>query len=174
MWRQGAAGERAVGARLDELAGEHVEVLHDRILRRADGRATRANIDHIAVAAGGVWVIDAKTHQGKLEVRRLGGLFTPRRDYLFIAGRDRTALIDGLRGQVESVRTVLGQADAELDVRGVLCFVGTELPWADKSVAGVPLVGRRGLAKLLRAPGDLAKEERVAVAAYLHRQLLPA
>jgi hypothetical protein len=143
-------------------------------MRRADGRTTSANIDHIAVAAGGVWVIDTKNHQGELEVRRQGGLFTPRRDYLFIAGRDRTALVDALRRQVEAVQAVLREADADLDVRGVLCFVGTDLPWLDKTVADVPLVGRRGLAKLLRSPGDLGNEDRAAVAAYLNRYFPPA
>jgi hypothetical protein len=60
----------------------------------ARGRPTRANIDHIAVAATGVWVIDAKTHRGALQVRRSGGLFTPRVEKLYIAGRDKTSLLD--------------------------------------------------------------------------------
>lgn len=52
-------------------------------------------------------------------------------------------------------------------VRGALCFVGTELPWFGESISGVPLVGRRGLGKLLKQPGDLQPADREALALYL-------
>lgn len=67
--------ERAVAAKLKDLSPAFVEVLHDRSVRRPDGRLSKANIDHIVIPASGVWVVDAKTHQGRLEVRRAGGLF---------------------------------------------------------------------------------------------------
>lgn len=174
VWAQGAAGERAVAARLDELAGDHVVALHDRRMVRVDGRRSRANIDHLVVAAKGVWVVDAKTHTGTLEVRRSGGLLKPRVERLYIAGRDKSSLIEGLRGQVEAVAEVLAHVGANVPVRGALCFVGTELPWFGESIGGVPLVGRRGLAKLLKQPGDLGAEERTAVAAYLAAHFVPA
>jgi hypothetical protein len=64
---------------------------------------------------------------------------------------------------------------ADVPIRGALCFVGTELPWfGSSSMADVPLVGRRGLTKLLRAPGDLGPDERDAVAAFLDRRFPPA
>jgi hypothetical protein len=128
VWAQGAAGERAVASMLDELAGEDVVALHDRRMRRPDGTLSRANIDHLAVTAAGVWVIDAKTHQGALEVRRSGGLFSPRIESLYINGRDRTPLVHGLLKQVGAVRTELETVHADVPVRGALCFVGTELP----------------------------------------------
>lgn len=175
VWAQGAAGERAVAARLDELAGEHVVALHDRRMRRADGTLSRANIDHLAVSAAGVWVIDAKTHQGSLEVRRSGGLFSARVESLYINGRDRTPLVHGLLKQVETVRRELETVQAGVTVRGALCFVGTELPWfGSSSIVDVPLVGRRGLTKLLRAPGDLDPADRDAVAAFLDQRFPPA
>ncbi len=40
-------------------------MLHD---RRIPG--SRANIDHIAIATSGVWVIDAKRYKGKVQVSR--------------------------------------------------------------------------------------------------------
>lgn len=175
MWAQGAAGERAVAARLDQLAGEHVVALHDRRMRRPDGPLSRANIDHLAVTAAGVWVIDARTHQGALEVRRSGGLFSPRIESLYINGRDRTPLVHGLLKQVEAVRAELLTVRADVPVRGALCFVGTELPWfGSSSILDVPLVGRRGLTKLLKAPGDLAPEDRDAIADFLARRFPPA
>ncbi len=152
---------------LDQLTGEHVAVLHDRALPRPDGRPSRSNMDHLVVAASGVWVVDAKTHHGSLQVRRSGGLLSPRVEKLYIAGRDKTSLVDGLVKQVHGVREVLQQVDAPVEVRGALCFVGTELPWFDETVRRVPLVGRRGLAKLLKRPGDLGPEDRDAVAAFL-------
>jgi hypothetical protein len=175
VWAQGAAGERAVAATLDELRGDHLAVLHDRALRRSDGRPSRANLDHIAVAASGVWIVDAKTHQGALQVRRSGGLLSPRVERLYIGGRDRTKLLEGLHKQVVAVCTELLAVGADIPVRGAMCFVGTELPWfGSSSIAGVPLVGRRGLAKLLKSPGDLSRDDRQAVAEFLGTRFVPA
>ena len=175
VWAQGAAGERAVASKLNDLASEDVVALHDRRMRRPDGTLSRANIDHLAVTAAGVWVIDAKTHKGALEVRRSGGLFSPRIESLYINGRDRTPLVHGLLEQVAAVGTELETVLADVPVRGALCFVGTELPWfGSSSIADVPLVGRRGLTRLLRTAGDLGSVDRDAVAAFLHRRFPPA
>jgi hypothetical protein len=174
VWAQGARGERAVAAKLDELAGEHLIALHDRRMLRTDGRPSRANIDHLAITAAGVRVVDAKTHQGALQVRRTGGLFSPRVEKLYIAGHDKTSLLDGLARQMESVRAVLAEVGADVPVRGALCFVGTELPWFGDSIGGVPLVGRRGLGKLMRQPGDLGGDDREALAQYLASRFVPA
>lgn len=173
VWAQGAEGERAVGAKLDELVGEHIEVLHDRAMRRPDGRRSRANIDHIAVAASGVWVIDAKTHHGALEVRRSGGFFSPREERLYIAGRDKTSLVKNLAKQVTAVAAELTAMYPAVPVYGALCFVGTELPWFDENIGGVPLVGRRGLAKLLKRSGNLPRDDRIAVAEHLAGRFPP-
>jgi hypothetical protein len=156
VWAQGAAGERAVADRLDTIdAGL---VLHDRRLRRPDGRLSQANIDHIAIVPGGVWVIDAKTHKGKLEIRRTGGIFTPRVEQLRINRRDQTKLVGGVHRQVDAVRAALSTFDPEMRVRGAMCFVGTDLPWLDEDIDGIALRGRRGLVKLLGRPGELDPE----------------
>jgi hypothetical protein len=175
VWAQGPHGERAVAAKIDELAGEHLIALHDRRMLRPDGRPSRANIDHLVVTATGVWIVDAKTHQGTLEVRRSGGPLSPRVERLYIGGRDKTSLPDGLAGQVDAVRAVLATVSADVPVRGALCFVGTELPWfGSSSIAGIPLAGRRGLGRLLKQPGDLAPDDRAALAAYLEGRFIPA
>lgn len=149
-------------------------MLHDRALRRPDGRLSRANIDHLVVARSGVWVVDAKTHSGVLEVRRSGGLFSPRVERLFIAGRDRTNLLQGLASQVEAVRRELAAVQAPVPVGGALCLLGTELPWFGQQIGQTPLVGRRGLAKLLTADGELTGPDRQALAAYLAGRFPPA
>jgi hypothetical protein len=163
-----------VAAKIDELAGDHLVALHDRKVLRPDGRASRANIDHLAVCAAGVWVVDAKTHHGTLQVRRSGGLFGPRVERLFIGGRDKTTLLDGLARQVEAVRGVLAEVGADVTVRGALCFVGTELPWFGEAIGGVPLVGRPGLGKLMKQTGDLDVDDREALGQYLDRRFVPA
>jgi len=174
VWAQGAQGERAVAAKIDELAGDHLIALHDRRMVRPDGRPSRANLDHLVVSATGVWVVDAKTHHGALEVRRSGGLFSPRLEKLYIGGRDKTSLLVGLTGQVDAVRTVLMEVSAAVPVHGALCFVGTELPWFGDNIGGVPLVGRRGLGKLLKKPGNLGPDDRAALASYLESRFIPA
>ena len=57
-WAVGALGEERLGQGLDRLAGDTVRLLHD---RRIPG--SRANIDHIAVTASGVYVVDAKKYR---------------------------------------------------------------------------------------------------------------
>jgi hypothetical protein len=172
VWAQGAEGERAVAERLVRL--EDAVVLNDRRMRAPDGRLTRANIDHLAITATGVWVIDAKTHRGRLEVRRTGGLFSPRREQLIINGRDRSTLIDGINRQVDAVATVLGDSAPGVLVRGALCFVGTELPLLDQDIAGIPLRGRRGLLKLISRPGAVDAAQREKIARHLDERLPPA
>lgn len=174
VWAQGAAGERAVGKALEALDQDESHVLHDRRMRREDGRLSKANIDHLVVVPGGVWVVDAKTHTGKLEVRYSGGLFSPRTAKLLIAGRDQTKLLTGLTRQIEAVKTGLGARFPEVPVRGALCFIGTDLPWFATEVDGIPLVGPRGLRKHLRRPGPLDPQTRAGVADFLHTHFPPA
>ena len=61
-WKAGGQGEQIVGSRLNDLASDTVLVLHDRKMRRSDGRLAKSNIDHLVVCASGVWVIDAKAY----------------------------------------------------------------------------------------------------------------
>lgn len=81
----------------------------------------------------------------------------------------------GLLRQVDAMRRELDSVQAAVPVQGALCFVGTELPWfGSRSIVGVPLVGRRGLAKLLCVKGNLAAADRPAVASYLGQRFPPA
>ena len=143
-------------------------------MRGPDGRLTRADIDHLVIARTGVWVVDAKQYAGSLEVRRAGGLLAPRVEQLWIAGRDRSRLLDGALAQVASVRGQLEDAP-DVPVHGALCFVGTDLPWFGSSSArGVALVGRRGLRRLLRQDGPLDAADWTSIAHWLAHRLPPA
>ncbi len=117
-WKVGAEGERRVAEVLAPVEG--IEVLHDRLVPQS-----KANIDHIAVAPGGVFVVDAKKYAGPIEIRDVGNFFKP--DHrLYVKGRDRTKLVDSMLWQMDIVRQVLGIEFADVPVQGVLCFVGAE------------------------------------------------
>jgi hypothetical protein len=157
-WASGALGEERVGAKLDGLAGDGVRVLHDRRIPRS-----RANIDHIAVGPSGVFVIDAKRYRdAKVEVRRSGGLFSPVTQRLFVRGRDRTKLVLGLAPQVAAVYEALESCEElqHVSVQPVLAFVDALLPlFGAVEIAGVPVLGVKGTAKLVRRPGSLTTEQ---------------
>ncbi|MGP8209226.1 MAG: nuclease-related domain-containing protein, partial [Acidimicrobiales bacterium] len=86
-WARGSEGERRLAAHLLRTVGDRAVLLHDRKVPR-----TRGNIDHLAIAASGVWVIDAKHYTGLVERRDMGGWF--KTDYhLYVGGRDRTKVV---------------------------------------------------------------------------------
>jgi hypothetical protein len=119
VWERGAIGEERLGARLQSLASDKLVVLHD---RRVPG--SRANIDHIVITRGGIWVIDAKRYKGRPELRIEGGILRPRTEKLLVGRRDCTKLVDGVLGQVELVC----EQTEEVPVTGVLCFVEADWP----------------------------------------------
>jgi hypothetical protein len=144
-------------------------------MRLENGRPGGGNIDHLVIAPGGVWVVDSKECSGSLEVRRAGGLFGPRVEQLWIAGRNRTKLVEDVIKQAEAVSRELAAADAPVHVHTALCFVGTDLPLFGSSKIGhVALVGRRGLRKLVQRPGPLRSEDLPALQAYLAGRFPPA
>ncbi len=118
-WAQGAIGEERLGARLDAASSDSLAVLHD---RRIPG--SKANIDHIAVTPGGVWVIDAKRYKGRPELKIEGGFLHPRVEKLLVGRRDSTKLVDGVLKQVDVVREHAGA----VPVNGVLCFIEADWP----------------------------------------------
>lgn len=149
-WATGAEGEERVASSLGKHVREGVWVLHD---RRIPG--SHRNIDHIAVGASGVWVIDAKRYTGKAQIKRplLGEA------KLLINGRDRSMLVDGVARQAQFVTASLAGISPEVPVHPALCFVDTELPmWTTLTFKGVPLLYPRRLAKRINAAGQLSAE----------------
>jgi hypothetical protein len=62
-WRRGAAGERRTARLLGPLERQGWVVLHDLAIP-----GSRANIDHLAIGPGGVYVIDSKQYRGRLQL----------------------------------------------------------------------------------------------------------
>jgi len=164
-WLEGAEGEEMLARHLAKTCPD-VPVLHD---RRIPG--TRANIDHIAIAPSGVFVIDAKRYKGKVEVRRSrrGG------KELFIAGRRKTKLIEGLERQRALVAEALSETASHVPVHACLCFLnprgrfsGTDIPvFRTLKVGDIPLYVPRRLSKRLREPGVVDEPWREYLAALL-------
>lgn len=157
-----------MGAGLNRLAPGGVRLLHD---RRIPG--TRANIDHIAVTARGVYVIDAKHYKGQPRLRVEGGVLGPRVEKVMVGRRDCSKLVDGVLKQVSVVEGVVG---TEVPVQGVLCFVGAEWPLVGGGFAtrGVAAVWPRKLFTALVKDGLLAPEAIERTPAALAQALPPA
>ncbi len=148
-FRAGERGEMAVAAALERDVPWPTITLHDRRMPGGYG-----NIDHLAIAPAGVFVVDAKGCRGRVKVE--APLLGPPR--LLIAGRDRTKLLDGLDRQVEAVREALLAAGRSgvPPIQGVLCFTTANLPmFGTLQIRGHLLLHRRPLVKRLCAEGPL-------------------
>lgn len=173
MWDKGADGEEKLAEAMQPLveAGT-ILALHDRRIPRST-----ANIDHLAVAANGVWVIDAKRYTGRVAKDVRGG-FLSSRTVVTVGGRDRTKLVDGVEKQMGVVRTVLAAAGHdEVPVHGALCFIDAD--WGvfrlrPFTVQGVPITWGKELRERLSEPGDVDPERRQQVLAALAAALRPA
>jgi hypothetical protein len=161
-WRSGSEGERKLASYLTECLGDRAVLLHDRRVPR-----TRGNIDHLVVAASGVWVIDAKLRKGLIEFRDVGGWFKVDRQ-LYVGGRPQTKLVDGVGWQVEAVKSALGTRG--VPVHPAVCFVdgewrlfakpfelkGVLVCWPKKLVEKISEEGSLEPADVLAVAGDLA------------------
>jgi hypothetical protein len=166
-WKQGAEAEMQTAGRLaSHLRGTDTVLLHD---RRIPSRG-RANIDHLAIGPGGVTVIDTKGARGRIQLTKVGGLLSPRREVLLVNGRDRTAALDGLERQMTDVTALLANAGfADVDVRGALCYPNIDkLPLLQRRArhGSIIIDDTRGVARLARRRGALDRGaiERVAQA----------
>lgn len=151
-WATGATGEEQLGAALERKASDRLRVLHD---RRIPG--SRANIDHIVVTPAGVWVIDPKRYVDQRPVLRVeGGVVRPRTERLFVGGRNRTPLVEGVEKQLGVLREVVG---SDVPLRGVLCFIEASWPvfGGDFRIREIDVVWPRRLHAILDEEGPLVE-----------------
>ncbi len=145
-------------------------MLHD---RRRPG--TSANVDHLAVAATGVWVIDAKRYTGEVAKKDVGGWLST--DFrLFVGRRDCSKLVTGMAKQVAAVRTALGPDWADVPIRPMLCFVEADWKWLAKpfDIGGVLVTWPTAARQILVRPGPYLPETLDLIAARLEERLRPA
>ncbi len=164
-WKKGSIGEQKLASVLVENLGDRVILLNDRKVPKS-----RANIDHIAIAPSGVWVIDAKNYSGLVQQRDVGGFFST--DIrLFVDGRDKTKLADGLEWQLKAVRSALDSD--EIAVKGALCFTDAEWGWFAKpfSVRGAFVSGPNALSRKMAEIEALSKDRIWQIAERLAKAL---
>jgi hypothetical protein len=151
-FKTGAEGEAKAAERILGRAGDNACFLHNRLLGpgRRDG-----DIDLLAVTPRGVLVIDVKHYKdAKVEVRSSGGLFSARKQQLYVGGRDRTGWLESLDKQRDAVSHVLaGSAD-----------------FRDVAVYGSRQLGRR----LRSATGPYDAVQRAVIHQLLDEGLPPA
>lgn len=165
-WGKGAEGEERVGPFLARTIGDDGIVLHDRKIPRS-----RANIDHIAIVASGVWVIDSKHYRGRLQLRTVGGWFHSRRA-LYVGRFEHTALV---RSAERQRARVAGNVPPDVPVKAALCFTGVELGLFAKPFVldGVLVAWPKALGKVLGVPGPLDAGRRHDVEALVARAFPP-
>ncbi len=127
------------------------------------------------VTPTGVWVVDTRNDERRVARKDVGGLLgTDVR--LYVGGRDRTDLVPAIWNQVASVRAALGPEWAEVPVRPVLCFVGSDWGWFARpfEIHGVVVTWPSAVRALLARPGPCGTERMERVAAALEERLRPA
>jgi hypothetical protein len=149
-WRRGAAGERRTARLLDPLERDGWAVLHDLALP-----GSRANLDHLAIGPGGVFVIDSKHYRGRLQLDPSGRLW-----------HGRYPLAPALGAvSFEADQAALVLTDPDVVVVPVMAVHGAQVPWGKVVVNGVPVVAARRLPSMLRQLPAVLGPERVAALA---------
>lgn len=171
-WGKGSKAESELARSIRAVLGDQVIPLHDRLIP-----GSHANIDHIWVTPTGVWVVDAKAYTGKVERREVGPMW--RRDNeVFVKGRNRTKLANGVLKQVDAVLAALKPATEfrGIDVHAALCFVGSEWGLLDSpfQVGNVWIMYPRALRKRLQKAGPVSRETMTRIARRLELSLPPA
>jgi hypothetical protein len=146
-WRQGAAGERRTARLLDPLERHGWAVLHDLAIPRS-----RANLDHLVIGPGGVFVIDSKQHRGRLQLDPTGRLWH---------GRYPLApTLQAVSFEADQAAQVL--PDPGVAVVPIVAVHGAQVPWGKVVTDGVPVLPARRLPSLLRGLPAVLGPERVA------------
>lgn len=161
-----AAAERAVAERFDQELGNSVRFLYN---RRLGIGHERRGIDIIAVAPGGVFVIDPKACAGKrIRSNRAGDAFV-------VGGRLRPALSLGMRRHIDAVVVAVTEGPIPAaEVSAAYCFIEAELPLGRLIVDNVLATTPRGVVKMLKRPGPLTAEDRTKLHQHLGAQFPPA
>jgi hypothetical protein len=145
-WRRGAVGERRTSRLLAPLERHGWVVLHDLAIP-----GSQANLDHLVIGPGGVFVIDSKQYRGRLQLDGSGRPWH---------GRYPLAL--ALRAvDFEADRAARVLVDPDVVVVPIVAVHGAQVPWDKVVTNGVPVVTARRLPSMLRALPAVLGPERV-------------
>ncbi|MDO9410112.1 hypothetical protein [Patulibacter sp.] len=165
VWGVGDGAGRLAAERFRAMTGMYpdVQALHDRRVPGPRG----ATIDHLFVGPGGIVVASSSRWEGFVEVRD---------DRLVVAGKDRTAVVDGVVARVTTVRGLLGMAGyGGIPVRGALHCVETEDVLLNGSLVahGIPVLDALGVLGLAADGEVLGFQDVLQIVAALERRLPP-
>ena len=127
-WRRGAVGERRTAHLMAPLGRHGWAVLHDLAVP-----GSHANLDHLVIGPGGVFVIDSKQYRGRLQLDPSGRLWHGR----------------------YPLAPALGAVSFEADQ-------AAQVPWGKVITQGVRVVSARRLPSMLRQLPAVLGPERVA------------
>jgi Nuclease-related domain len=145
-WQRGAAGERRTARLLDPLERHGWAVLHDLAIP-----GSRANLDHLVIGPGGVFVIDSKQYRGRLQLDPSGRLW-----------HGRHPLAPTLRVvDFEADQAAQVLPDPGVAVVPIVAVHGAQVPWGKVVTDGVRVVTARRLPSLLRQLPVVLGPERV-------------
>jgi hypothetical protein len=133
-WRRWAAGERRTAGLLDLLERHGWVVLHD--LAVPD---SAANLDHLVIGPGGVFVIDSKQYRGRLGLDAGGRLWHSRSPLAPILGA----------ASWKADQAALVLPDPGVAVVPIVAVHGAQVPWGKVVVDGVRVVSARRLPSML-------------------------
>ncbi len=168
-WKGGAEIEAAIAR-----CGDRVSAVQYRLVPGTP----RASLDHVVVAATGIFVIGAARFTGRVEVDHQP-LTSPR---LLVGGTDRTDLIRDLRRQLELVTAAISGVAPGIAIRPILGVATPKGVLADSvlptirplTVGDCQLLTPTRLAKLLVEPGPISSVERTRLARVVARRFPPA
>jgi len=149
-WRRGAVGERRTARLLGPLERQGWVVLHDLAVP-----GSGANIDHLVIGPGGVFVIDSKQYRGRLQLDPSGRLWHGRYPL--------TPTLQAVSFEADRAAQIL--TDPDVVVVPIVAVHGAQVPWGKVVTNGVPVLAARRLPSMLRQlPAVLGPERVTAVA----------
>ena len=149
-WRRGAAGERRTARLLAPLERHGWVILHDLAVP-----GSRANLNHLVIGPGGVFVIDSKQYHGRLQLDAVGKLWHGRHPLAPTLG--------AVSWEADQAAQVL--PDPDVVVVPIVAVHGAQVPWGKVVTDGVPVVTAQRLPSMLRALPAVLRPERVAALA---------
>ncbi len=185
-WGSGRVG-RVARAFLDGSSSRSVETLERRSDRSRDDQAVVLHsrrlpgsgqiIDHVVVAASGVWVIDSNDSTGRVTERNVGGWFK-QESQLCLDDSDQTGLLRSIGRASDAIEDELSQLDVDgLSLDRVICFTAAEWPRVfarPLRIADTWITWPGNLAEMIVSDGPLGASAIATVAARLDESLRPA
>jgi hypothetical protein len=145
-WRRGAAGERRTARLLGPLEQLGWVVLHDLAVP-----GSRANIDHLAIGPGGIFVVNSKQYRGRLKLDPSGRLWHGRYPL--------ASTLQAVSFEADQAAQVL--PDPGVVVVPIVAVHGAQIPWGKVVMNGVPIVPAQRLPSMLRQLPAVLGPERV-------------